>query len=154
MRNAIAIFIFGSLALCLFVAGCGSGSSSGGEGSSIDKAAFVKQADEICEQASGKLAAEVTATNGGETGTPGGLIRGILIPGLEAELEELRALGIPEEGKAEVQAFLKAAQKVIARAEADPEKFAASASPYEAVELTGRKFGVTACPLTVVKAAG
>lgn len=156
MRNTIAMLVLCSLALGLLIAGCGGGSGdasagSGGEGSSIDKAGFVKQATEICEQTSGKLSAEILAAESGPSTTAADLVQEALTPGLQTELEELRALGTPSEGKGQVQAFLKALQKVIEAAEADPEAFAASVSPYEAAELAGRRYGVSACPISTVE---
>jgi hypothetical protein len=156
LRNKAAIFIFCSLALGPLIAGCGGGSSE----SQIDKAAFVKQADEICKRTSGKLAAEVTAAVQKESAQPGAsrtkiqltLVKGTLIPGLESELEEIRALGIPDEGTTQVQAFFKAIQKMIAKAEADPEAFANQGSPYEGAELAGRRYGISACPISPVSA--
>jgi hypothetical protein len=193
VRYTIAISILGSLILCLLIAGCGGSDGSGGgnssssssgsstssneassggsaegsgesESSSIDKATFVAQADEICEQTSGKLAAEVTAilqtadakpnndTFKGRTATQVTMVKTALIPGLEAELEEIRELGIPSEGEQQVQAFLKSIQKVIDKAEANPADFAVSPSPYEGAELAGRRYGLTECPIAVVEA--
>ena len=159
MRNKTATLILGLLAFGLLIAGCGSSGSDGdATGASIDKATFVKQANTVCEQARGKLAAEVAAVSKREGAKPGYdriktrmiLIKGTLTPALQAELDELRALGMPSEAKGEVQAFLAALQGVIKRAEANPMAFGASANPYEAAELAGRKVGVLACPIAFV----
>lgn len=149
MRNTIAISILGALALGLLVAGCGGGDSSSAEAQQLDKATYVKKAETICKQSSGRIAAGVTS---GQFESPVRIVQVILIPGLEAELEELRALGIPKEAKREVQAFLKAAQDVIDAAKANPGVFVEAASPYEATELAGRRFGLVACPITPVEA--
>jgi hypothetical protein len=152
LRNRAAIFVFASLALGLLVAGCG---SSGGDSDSIDKASFVEQANTICKQASGKIAAELRVIGQTEAEnpnyTPAVLVKKALIPGLEAEIKELRALGAPPGDKKEVQAFLEAVQKIVNTAEADPETFASANSPYEGAELAARRFGVTECPIAPVE---
>jgi hypothetical protein len=158
LRNTIALLILGSLALGLLVAGCGGGGSDSAGAQEIDKATFVKRADAICEQASGKLSAEALALTQSESAKPNyereklqvHLVNRILIPGLDAELEELRALGMPSEGKQEVQAFFKAVQGVANTAEADPGAFAEGVGGYESAELAGRKYGITACPISAV----
>jgi hypothetical protein len=157
LRNKTAIFILGSAALCLLVVGCGSSGGDNAEGQPIDKATFAKRADTICEQASGKLAAEVTAYFGKEAANESAnteviLVKKVLIPGLAAELEELRKLGPPSEGKGEVQAFFKSLQKIIKTAEADPQAFSKSVSPYEGAELAGRHYGISVCPIAPVEA--
>ena len=149
MRRTIAISILGSLALCLLVAGCGGGDSGSTEAQQIDKATYVKEAETICAQSSGRLAAEVTS---GQLESPTRIVEVMLIPSLETELEELHALGIPKEAKREVQTFLKAAQNVIDIAKANPGAFVEAVSPYEATELAGRRFGLVACPITPVEA--
>jgi hypothetical protein len=144
----IAISVLGSLALCLLVAGCGGGDDDSAEAQPIDKATFAKRATSICKQASGRIAGGVSAEIKSKSTTAVDLVQKVLIPGLETELEELRALGVPTEGKQEVQAFFKASQNVIEKAKADPGTFATSVSPYEAAELAGRRLGVTTCPAT------
>jgi hypothetical protein len=158
VHSKLAILVFCSTALGLLVAGCG-GSGNGSEGEQIDKATFVKQADAICQKTSGRLSAEVTAIASKESGNPNDftafqvkLVTQTLIPGLETELKELRALGVPDEGKQQVQAFFKASQQVIDKAKANPKAFAESGS-YEAAELAGRRYGVSKCPIAPVEAS-
>lgn len=156
MRSKIVIFALSALALGLLVAGCG-GSDSG----SIDKAAFVEQAGSICEEVSGKIGAEAQSLGAKEGGKPGSspaktsikLVTQIAVPGFETELEEIRALGVPSEGKQQVEAFLTAMQKMIKVAETDPKSFIDNSSPYESVELAGRQFGLSSCPIKPVNAS-
>lgn len=154
MRNSIAILIVASVAVGLLVAGCGSGDDGAQQ---IDKATFVKQANEICERTSGKAAANFRAflakgtvksfSNSQATKV---LIEKTLVPSLETELKEIRALGIPTESKKEAQAFLAAAQKMVEKARANPIAFDSSYNPYEAVEVAGTRFGVSKCPISPV----
>jgi len=154
LRNMIAISTLCSLVIgLLLIAGCGGSSEA-----SIDKAAFVKEANTICEQVSGKLAAEMTTAIKESYSMPVNkraetsviVTKQSLIPGFETELEEIRALGMPSEGQKEVQAFFGEMQKMIAAGKANPEAFASSSNPYEAAELAGRRYGVSACPIASV----
>lgn len=154
LRNKIAILAFASLALGLIAAGCGGGgndSSAGAEGS-IDKATFVKQANEVCERASGKISAGVAAvaqreSQIGREKTGALIVSEAFIPSIESEIDEIRALGSPDEGMKEVQAFLEAAQKMIKKAEADPGGFLESTGPFEGAELAAARYGMSACPI-------
>ena len=159
MRSTIAISILGSLALCLLVAGCGGGGDSA-EAQEIDKATFVQKAETICKQVSGRLLAEVTALAAKPTPESNiareqeqlriTFVKTAFIPGLNTELKEIRALGLPAEGEKEVQAFVDALQQVVKKAEADPVAFSKEEGPYERVELSGRRYGVIGCPITQV----
>lgn len=157
MRYSLAIFVAGFTAFGLLIAGCGGGDSTAQQ---IDKATFVKQANKICEQASGKFAAELASISSRESAKPGYdfaktqiiIVKKVLIPGLEEELKEIRALGMPDEAKRDVEAFLKAYQRSIDRVKAKPKAAAGATIPYEAVEVTGTAFGVSECPVTSVSA--
>lgn len=154
MRKLIAVFAVLSLAIALSAAGCGGGGDS--EGGELDKASFVKQANEICERASGKMAAGVNTISSRESAKPNYdydktqllLVTESLIPGLEEELREIRALGVPDDAKAEAEAFLKAYQKSIDKTKANPQTGLEIVPPYESVELIGTKMGATECPVS------
>ncbi len=157
MRNHIAILIIGSLAFGLLVAGCGGGDDSA-DAEQIDKATFVKEAERICKQASGKLAAEVTSITKRES-TPSSfssgrtqivLVKEGLIPSLEEELQQIRALGLPDEAKKDAKAFLEAYQQAIDKTKANPKVGVSSVAPYEGVELAGTKLGIADCPIATV----
>ncbi len=157
MRKLIAIYVIGSVAIGLLVAGCGGGDDSAGA-EQIDKATFVKQANKICEQASGRLAAEVTSISKRESAKPSydyaktqiTIVEKSLVPRFEEELKEIRALGIPEEAKKEAEAFLTAYEGAINKTEAESKAVVEGATPYEAIELAGTRLGVSECPIAPV----
>lgn len=144
--------------LSLLVAGCGGDDDA--DAQQIDKAAFVKEARQICEQASGKLAAKTTQISTRESEKPNydfkkgqiTLIEDALIPSLEEELGQLRELGIPKEAKKDAETFLNTYQEAIDEMKAKPNTGLETPAPYEEIELVGRKFGVAECPIANVTA--
>jgi hypothetical protein len=129
--------LFGAALACALMAfGCGSG---GGEGS-ISKSEFIRRASEICRAADGRIQAKFAAygrsserrkieraERAGELTFEEASARvaeGILIPVMRQESEELRGLGIPEEGEGRTKALLKAFDEGIKAAEAHPQRAA------------------------------
>jgi hypothetical protein len=161
LHNPINIFVVGSVAVCLLVAGCGgSGDSAGAQ--QIDKATFVEQVNEICERASGKLAAEFASINARESAKPGydlqetqiTVVEKALIPRLEEELKQIRALGMPDDAKKDAEALLKAYQKGIERTKAESKAAIEGFIPYEVAELAATKIGASECPIAAVSSPG
>lgn len=148
------------MAIGSLVAGCGGDDSADAE--QIDKATFVKQADKICEQTSGKMAAQLTSVTKRESANPDSsfnqtqiaISKEVLIPGLEEELQKIRALGIPREAKKEVEALLGSYVKAIARTKANPGaglEVEGNIAPHEAVAVAATRLGVTECPVSAVE---
>jgi type IV pilus biogenesis protein CpaD/CtpE len=116
--------------LCaLVLAGCG-----GDDGATttttttsapLTKAEFVRQADQIC--LSGDLRIEAAADDllaGGGEPPPAQVRRialRIVVPGLEAEVRAIRALGAPVGDEATVARILHSTERGIAQIKADPE---------------------------------
>jgi membrane protein involved in colicin uptake len=161
LRKLIAISIVGSLIAGLLAVGCGGGGGSA-DAEQIDKATFVKQANKICEQASGRLAADIisiskresTGPNAGSTKAQRALVEDGLIPRLEEELQGVQALGIPEEGSSEIERFLEAYQQGIDKTKAKSKAVAVSedVAPYEVIAVAGTPLGITECPISPVNA--
>lgn len=147
------------MGLALLVTGCG-GSDDRVDAEQIDKASFIRQANRICEQVSGKFAAEVRSISRREEAKPNFdflktqliIVKGSLIPGLEEELQQIRALGLPEEAMKDAKAFLNAYPKAIERTKAKPNAVLEeeTIAPHEAITLAATKLGVTECPVTSV----
>lgn len=162
MHNLIALSVAGVIGVALLAAGCGGGGEDGADAQQIDKAAFVKQADAICEQASGRMAAELQSFGQREpeknsTETQVLLLREVLVPGLEEEQRQIQALGLPKEAKKEAEALLDAYQKAIYRTKTraraiieNVEKVVGSPEPQEAVALAARRIGIARCPIAPV----
>jgi hypothetical protein len=159
LRKYIVIFTVLLLTAGLFAMGCG-GSSDGAETKQIDKATFVRQANKICQQISGRLAAQIASINKREQGEPDydftktqiALVSEALVPGLEDELQQIRALGVPKEAKKEAQTLLAAYQKGIDRTKANVKAWIEKEgyAPYEVAELAAVKLGISECPIAPV----
>lgn len=153
MRNLTAISVVASIAIGLFVAGCG-----GDDSAEIDKATFVKQVNRICEQTSGKMAAglrsvmkrEAASSDSDFDGTQTAIAAEAVVPGLEEELQQIQALGIPEEDQKDAEAFVKAYQQVVDRAKASPEAVSRGAVSYAAIDQIGARMGIVECPVAAV----
>jgi len=155
LRKAVAMSVVASLALGLLVAGCGGG--GGGESGSIDKASFVEQANEICKRVSDAMQKELKAIANSQTGsnqTQNDLVlfNKVVIPGFQAELEEIRALGTPPGSQKQLNAFFAAQQKMIDMTEANPSSFSepSGEKQFEVVEVAGTKYGISECPIAAV----
>lgn len=157
MRTATEVLAVGSLVLSLFAAGCG-----GGGDNTIDKAGFVSQANTICKEASGKMAAQLASISSRESAKPGYdhdktqivLVEEAFIPALEEELRKIRALGIPSDAAKEAKALLQAYERGIAKTKEQVQAVAKSAVPYEGAELAAARLGISECPIAPVNAKG
>ncbi|HET6997147.1 MAG TPA: hypothetical protein VFI03_01030 [Solirubrobacterales bacterium] len=110
--------------------GCGSNAEGGDSGlstSSLSKAEYVKKVDEICELGQRQMIAEFSSY-ARQQGTPDNLVDPklapgivtVLIPAIKAQNEEIENLGAPAGDASEIEAFLNARRKVVARAEKRP----------------------------------
>jgi hypothetical protein len=133
----------------MIAAGCG-----GGDEDSLDKAAFVKQAQAACAAKKGNLIAKVGAyveRNGRPQESAAelraGAFEAVQLPIIEAELAAVGELGAPEEGAAGLEAFLKAEQRAIdAAAAADDERSRAEMKRrFDAAAELASDYGIPRC---------
>jgi hypothetical protein len=155
LRRPAVMAVLASLAICLLAVGCGGGGDS--ESNSIDKASFVEQANEICKRISNQIQTEVQKIASSQTGsnrTQNDLVlfHKVVIPGFQAELDEIRALGTPSGSRKQLNAFYAAQQKMIDMTKANPSSFSEpdGEKQFEVVELAGTKYGISECPIASV----
>jgi hypothetical protein len=141
--------------VAILVAGCGGGSDSTGSTSSLTKAEFVKQGNAIC--AKGNKAIEegfenwVKENHLKQNQQPtkaelAAVSEEVLIPNVQTELEEIRALGLPSEGGGEADKLLKAAEKGLEEGEEDPSVLAnESSGTFAEANKLAREFGLVKC---------
>jgi len=138
----------------LVLFGCGGGGDSGG-GGSIAKAEFVKQANSLCVKTQKEMqknfeAALKELTSSKSEGSPQVLVEKVVeksvVPGFEAEISGIEALGSPSGDEAQVEATLDKMQGVIDEAQSEPKKFLRSAAKsYEASQKAATEAGIPAC---------
>jgi hypothetical protein len=134
-------------AIAIIAAGCGGSSDDGEEitASSLSKAEFIARADAICakgqrqvERNFGAYAKETDLKVQQITKKPtkeqvNGLVNTVLVPAIEEEIAEIRALGAPAGDEDKIEAMLEAMEEGIETAEGLPQKV---------LEQTGIAFGI------------
>jgi hypothetical protein len=141
----------------VLIAGCGGGSDSNtstdATSSSLTKAEFVKQGNAICAKGSKEINEgfeKFVEENGlSKTKAPSKAVqekavRTVLIPRIRKELEDIRALGPPDE---EAEAALDAAEEALEKGEEEPIQFLKeeSAGPFAKANRLAREYGLTKC---------
>lgn len=148
------LVLTGVLAALLVAVGCGdSDSDSSSESARLTKAEFIKQADAICkkteaERTSGikafykKVGADPTKALSGKQGEE--MVFVAIVPPLEKQAEELRALGVPSEKAAEaiMVEFDEALAAFIKLSESGEEE---TEDPFSDVNQNSRKYGLKTC---------
>jgi hypothetical protein len=114
------------LAVALVVTGCG-GDDESSAGPTISKAAFIKKADAICthgnkrmELAFASFLEEKKNIKHPSKADYEALVGKVLVPNLNQEIKEIRALGAPSGDEDRVDDFLEALEEGIETAERDP----------------------------------
>jgi hypothetical protein len=149
------ILFAGACSAALLVAGCGGGGGSTTiTMSSIGKVQFVREADAICvkgshqveDAASEYLREHPKALQGKEELDFDKLVQTILVPAVEQELEELRALGAPKGDQGQVEAILVAVEEGREKSEEDPKPAVVGGSKafVKANELA-KEYGLELC---------
>ena len=125
------------IAAAMLVAGCGGGGDSSGSGS-ISKEEFIAKADAICKKSNKQMEAEIFKYLR-QNRVKGSLrkpsvednekfIEAVLIPNLEREIKELKALGVPSGDEEKVDAMISALEEGLETAKNEPETVAAGSS--------------------------
>jgi hypothetical protein len=135
---------FALLTVAAFFVGCGGRSDGGGTGGtgtttlsgqsdSLTKAEFIKRGDEVCKKGGEEVGAEATAyakQNGIDltsTNLPQAqlseIVENVVIPGIQRQVDGLRALSPPEGEEETTTAFIDGLQKGVEEGEGDPVTF-------------------------------
>jgi hypothetical protein len=156
------------LGLCVVAGGCGSSTPSGSSSSELasvtpkgsarnkgqsgskrqTKAVFIKEADDICEQADSKQTAEIKehARKGADEREQEDLIRDFALPPIAEEVAELRELRPPSGEEGAVDLILSGIEDALKKAEADPASvIAATTGPFVEIEKAASRYGFKAC---------
>ncbi|HEX3608167.1 MAG TPA: hypothetical protein VHU14_00645 [Solirubrobacterales bacterium] len=145
------LVIAGALSVAMFIAGCGGGDSS--SDSTISKAVFIKKADAICKASIERIETSFISylrKSGGGT-HPGKaaeeeLVGKVLVPSVQREVKELRALGAPSGDEDRVDAIVEALEEGAETAESDPAAVTSSSEVvFGIASRLAKEYGLEAC---------
>jgi hypothetical protein len=154
VNRGVIVSVAVGLAIGLLAAGCGGG--GGGDTASISKAEFVKKANSICartgKQVTSQFAAFVASYGGKE---PEGdalkaaqkkIVETILAPNKRSEIEQLRKIGTPTDGEAQVESIVGGLERGIEEAEAQPTlAVTGKVKSFVDAERQAGEYGLTGC---------
>jgi hypothetical protein len=154
LNKGLLALLAGALAVALVIAGCGSSSDSSTT-ASLSKAEFVKQGNAICKAGNKEIEEgfeEFTKENNlSKTKPPSKAIQEeaaetILIPAINNQVEEIRALGTPEGDEGEVDEILTDAEEAVEESEEDPTSLlGAEPAKFKELNKESREYGLTVC---------
>jgi hypothetical protein len=140
--------------IALLVAGCGSSDDSttdaADNGETLTKAEFVKQANAICAGGNKEIEngfEELAEEEGISEKKPPSeefqeeAIESVVIPGVQSQLDEIRALGFPDD---EAEAIVESAEEDLEEAEEDP-KTLGETDGFKETNKEARAYGLTVC---------
>jgi hypothetical protein len=150
--------LFGVLVLALLAAGCGGGGDdSSGDGtesaSSLTKAEFIKQGDEICQKGDAAIeeeANEFAEENGIDTEKPTEaqqeeVITQVVGPAIKRQSEEIADLGAPEGEQEAVDDIVEAVGRGADEIEEDPKAVLEGKNPLTEAGKLAKAFGFKQC---------
>ncbi len=133
MGTGRGVFVAAAIAVALVVAGCGGGDDSSTTTVSVSKAAFIKKVDAVCQKGTERMQRailvflkqhkDVQRPNKAQSEK---LVGTAIVPSVETELKELKALEAPESDEERVDAIISALEEGLETAEDNPEAVVAS----------------------------
>jgi hypothetical protein len=123
-RPALLAALLICAAAALMLSACGSDGDD--EATAASPEEFVAQADVICEREDNAIAAEMEDRFGADRLGPGSqkeeraFVTEVVIPGIQAQVDGLRELEVPVDGRRQMDEFIAALQQGVDDAESDP----------------------------------
>jgi hypothetical protein len=152
MGTGRGALIAAAMAIALVVAGCGGGDSGTAAGS-ISKEKFVVKADAICKNGTERMQAAIFAalkhprnlTKVSQTEQEK-IVTTAMVPSVEREVKELRALPVPEGDEERVDAMITALEEGIETAERNTEAVTKSSDVLFGISSRiAAEYGLEAC---------
>lgn len=146
----IAVMISAVLAAGLIAAGCGSSDDSSSSDSTstaaLTKAEFLAQGNAICTAGNQKLEAAFQSLGKGSTPEQiSQVTTEQIVPTINDELDQIRALGAPAGDEQQVSAILDEADSASVKLEADPSLGAGDSDPFAQANKLAKEYGLTVC---------
>lgn len=149
-KNPRVLFaLIALIALSAFViAGCGGGDDSSDGGDDVTTADYIAQADAICTKSDKENADAAQAAFGNKQPSKEqavGYISDTLVPALETQLADLRALTPPEGDTDTVNGIYDGVEAVITEVKDDPESALTNKDPFAEVSADAKAYGFKSC---------
>jgi hypothetical protein len=153
MRNRLASsLVVPTIVAVLAIGGCGGGDDSstttGASGTALTKEEFLEQGNAICAEGNKPIDAEIASLNTGQPLTDAQIqeFADVLIPSVQGQIDDIRALPPPEGDEDTVGKFLDTAQTELDRVKDDPSVLASdSQDPFEETNQLANDYGLTDC---------
>lgn len=155
MSKSPIVLLAGIVAIAAIVAGCGSSDDSTETTAALTKQQFVTQADAICKRGNAEInegfesfAKQNDIPKNQEPSKEQGveLVETVIVPSIETQSEELRALGAPSGDEDEISVMLDSLDEGIEEAEEDPEAlFASKSDPFGPANEKAKQYGLEVC---------
>jgi hypothetical protein len=135
-----------ALALALAGAGCGGSDDNG-----LSKAEFTRKANAICAKGNKEIDAAANKTFTEKTEPPVSdqiaFIKDSVLPNVEQQISDIRALKPPEADKDKVEAILDAADEALAKTKKDPAlgREEGPRDPFAQANKLARQYGMKTC---------
>jgi hypothetical protein len=141
------------LAVAALVSGCGGSGGGDSTTTSVSKAAFIKKADAVCQTNTQRMQRQILAVlktkNGIRKPKPSEyerLVGTIIVPAVQREIKDLRALPVPSGDEDRIDAMIGALEEGLETAENDPKAVEATSDVVFGIfsRLAG-EYGLTTC---------
>jgi hypothetical protein len=153
MKRWGALLLAGALATGLIAAGCGGGDDDNGDDNgattaaeTLSKSEFVQEANQICKEGNDEL--DQAGQSLGQSSNEEDLktfITETLVPNIQGQIDQIRALGIPEADQEEVNAILDDAEADLSKVKDDPSIVIQNQDPFTDVNKRLDDYGLTEC---------
>ena len=155
MKKPVIVLLAALAALAVVaVAGCGGSSSSTESTASLSKAEFLKKGNAICKKGNESINSEFEEFDKenklSETAEPPKeaqeeAVEQVLIPAINRQIEEVKALGTPEGDEGELAELISAEEGVVEEAEENPLLLFESTAKQKEANKLATDYGLTVC---------
>ena len=153
MKRNLILSMVAALAIGAVVAGCGGddgnddeSSSTGTEAAALTHEEFVAEANQICKSGNAEIDAAGQELQGGPNSPEfESFVTDTLVPNVQGQIDDIRALGIPEEDADQMNAILDEAEQITDEIAADPTVLTSGKDPFASINQQLSEIGLTAC---------
>jgi hypothetical protein len=155
LKKPVIVLLAALVALAVVaVAGCGSSSDSTESTASLSKAEFLKKGNAICKEGNESINSEfeefTKENNLSETAEPPKeaqeeAVEQVLIPAINRQIEEVKALGTPEGDEGELAELISAEEGVVEEAEENPLLLFETTTKQKEANKLATAYGLTVC---------